>query len=291
MIAAPAPHRTRLPLAAAGAALALLGLSACGGGDELAPPDPQVEGPGMAVVQLGGVEVGSTPLVTSGLASTRDLTVEAAGEVVTFEGDPPVARLSRTDLAPSVPGPCEVSVVQTADPTQSYTQGCDYSIDSNNGLLQSMEPDPAVDCDGDGELPDGIPAGTEVTVDYCYFDAVYTVAVGIALPEGDFFELDFHNIPAGTSENLSTSRLAATAPGDGSLAYFATAAQDLTILNGARFTAVDDPAMNLATIIAADLSNALNPCIEGTVVTAVRNDSTGEQTVLEVDFDDPDCPL
>ena len=278
------PRLRRLSAALLSAAAALALLTACGGGDELAPPDPVAEGSGLAVVTLDGVEVGSSPLVSSGLASSQDLTVGETGEVVTFEGDPPTATLSRDNLAPDNP-PCAFIVTQTAPPMGLYGAGIDYDVDFNNGVFTARLVDP-----GDPSMGYRIPDGTEVTVDYCYFDTVYSLNVGITLPQGDYFTVTLFNLPGGASGMRTTNQAAGAAPPDGSFAFVMAAAQDLTILGGGRFILLDDPAVNEATVVSSDLSNLLNPCVEGRAVGLVQNTRDGSQAVLEVNFDDPECP-
>lgn len=272
--------RIRVALAATLAVAVLPALLGCGGGDELSPPVPVATGSGMATVTLGGVDLGETPLVRAVISEAADSIVPITGEAVTFAGDPPVADLSRRNMAPDLP-PCQLVVEDASAPGTFYFAGADFQVDFVNGSLTA--------------LPDGlggylVPDGTAVSVNYCALETIFSVAVGVTLPAGDSVGLTFYNLPAGASGMRNTNVTANSPPSDGSFAWNVAAITDLTLLNSTDYRLVDDPAQNDGTIIAADLTNRLNPCLEGRVVAVMEEEQTRDEYLLEVNFNDPECP-
>jgi hypothetical protein len=234
----------------------------------------------MASVRLGGSDLGETPLVTAIISDSADSVRLITGEAVSFTGDPPLAQLSGRNLAPDNP-PCQFVVEDVNAPGTFYLAGVDFDPDFVSGQLTARD-------DGLGGYQ--IPDGTAVTVSYCVLEPIYTVDVGVTLPEGDSISLTFFNIPSGASGMRNTNVTANTSPPDGSFAWTVAAITDLTVLNSTDYRLVDDLAQNDGTVVSADVTNLLNPCLEGRVVAVMEQEETREEFLLEVNFSDPECP-
>lgn len=277
------------PLALAGALGAVV-LVGCGGGTEIAPSEPDVEGTGFASVSLDGVDLGSTRLVSSGVSDTLSLTTQVVGETVTFGGDD-TAQLANGNISQGavfrVAGLGGAPVYAEWD---DVLLTGDYRIDRTTGLLTR-------------EATGAIPAGDTVEVRYTFLTDHYSVTMGIVIALGARIEVNVHNLLVGEMAPITITQTSSAPLGDGTKTFTVDAETEQTILVGrGRFITVDacstdtDPAncpvMNAVDVTMLDATNALNPCIGGSLAATVQDLNDSDSTnrhVLLVDFDDPDC--
>ena len=255
----------------------------CGGGSEVAPANPIVRGDGSASIELDGVALPPTETVMTIVSEVGNLAVPVT-ETVTLVGD--VAQLSRVPLSPTAP----VTVTGVGS-TPTYTPVDDYSVNTSLGVL-TRNPTGA------------IPANGTVVVSYTYNQRLVTVELGATLVSGADASVRVFNLQPPTGGPLTINTGASSPPGDGSLAFATSLQTGLVQSTGqAVYVMVDNcsapptdpidcPVRNELTLLAYDISNELNPCIEGSLRATVHDSRSTDPTsrsVLEMTFDDPDC--
>ena len=274
------------------AVLAAWVLVGCGGGVEVAAPTPDVNGTGLGQATLDGVDKGQTEQVTAIIAGTSGRTVAVTGEIVTFDA----TGFVRLQNYPLTLDP--IVLVDPADPTNPFTRGadqasceadptsCDYWVeDANAGVLGRRITTP----------PSAIPLGVPLTISYSYTQTLLTVVVDLAFAvQGENIRITAFNLATDTTGPLPAILVrTASAPTDGSWAFDARVQTGLLRPTGRQdFVVVDGATANSLTITGADLSNVVNPCIQGRL-TAGMEDSVNPDplnpVLLEVTFDDSDC--
>lgn len=277
-------------MAAALGALAVSAIVGCGGGVEVAPPTPDVNGTGLGQATLDGVDRGQTEQVTAIVAGTVGQTVAVTGEVVTFDA----TGFVRLQNFPLTLDP--VVLVDPLDPTNPFTRGADQA---------SCEADPA-NCDfwvhemNAGVLgrrattpPPAIPIGP-LSVSYSYTQTLLTVVVDLAYAaQGENIRVTVFNVETNATGPFSTSLRASSPPAGAVKAYDARVQTGLLEPSGRQDFAVVDPhPSNRLDVTGVDLSNLLNPCIQGHLVTAMTdslNPDPANPVILDVTFDDSDC--
>jgi hypothetical protein len=268
-------------LALAGAAMLLM---SCGGGTEVAPASPVVEGPGSAAVRLGGNDLGATQLVSAGIADQATVLTAVTGELVTFSAaTPSIARLAHGGVAPN-PSPALYSD-PPPPPVATYNRGvdelscgpCDYWVHNVAGVLQRN--------------PSGaVPTGTPVPFDYTYNARLLEVSVGVAFSAGSSIRIIVHNVPSDAGPTITATRVTEARIGASPqpVTFWVIATTGLNTPVPVTQTAVDDPA-NQIVIDQLDLTNEGNPCVGGHFTVNVRQTLTDPLVLLDGDFVAPGC--
>jgi hypothetical protein len=263
-------------------------LAGCGGGTDIAPSQPLPPGTGMASASLAGADFGSTQLVRAlieGVAPGSGQRIVVTDEVATVAPDG-LVRLANGALLLE-----PVTVTEGGGPAlaQGADAGactpCDFWVqDDVLGVLRvsttgSLQP------------------GDVVEVDYAYERQPLSVTVGVNFALGRSIQIRLFNVDADQTGPLTVTTISPSAPGGPSfpIAFTYGVAVDLTQFQVQTFNAFDDPADpadNVLEITGMDLTNSLNPCIEGRlngfVLDAAQPDPTNPYPI-SVTFSDPDC--
>jgi hypothetical protein len=280
------PRRAASPFVALAAVVVAAALSACGGGSEVAPSTPIVEATGMATASIGGASLGGSELVTCGITRTSQAPAVVTDEVVTF-----TAGTTRLANAPIVAGGVPIELFSGPGRTGTpYQEGTDFTATRSVGVLTRI---------AGSALPDGTP----LYASYTYLASRHDVEIGLTFPAGQWITLTVFNLTPTTPVPVTITASSITAPGDGSLAFHAAAATNLTEL--ATRTAyllvtecstvmdpVSCPAANQLVLESFDLTNVLNPCIAGSVRGTLSDENDRDpsnRAVLDATFDDPSC--
>ncbi|MEM7248947.1 MAG: hypothetical protein AAF533_26710 [Acidobacteriota bacterium] len=276
---------TRLLAIAATCGLLSLTLG-CGGGTDVAPANPSVEGSGSSSISLDGMVTGTSPLVSTVVTVPTGTPANVMmTEQVTFTGSPPVANLSRSNV---VAAGGMAPQARLLDGTM-LLQATDYNVDAAIGRLVAVEPGPIMD-------------GTVVEVDYFFAEVLQTLTISVAVPAGDTLEIIVYNvpevIPPGTV--VEQSGLSAPSREDG-MAFQVRYGIDQPEIVGSDSLLIDlncDPDAPMMECLGVnrltfttDFSNLVDPCSMGSVQATVESETRpGRRFFLEADFDDPVCP-
>jgi hypothetical protein len=170
----------------------------CGGGTDIAPSSPVIEGEGFASATLAGRDFGASTQIDAGVSGVQN-DVRTATDLLTIRPDG-YGVLSHGLLASLI------VTVTGASGTPTYCQGqnagcvgvptcaippspvatipCDFWVaDATQGLLQVS--------------PSGtLPAGTAVSASYSYNERLLTLSIGLTFPSGQFISLVVFNLPS-----------------------------------------------------------------------------------------------
>jgi len=265
-------------------------LMRCGGGTEVAPATPVVEGPGSAAAQLGGDDLGATQLVAAGIAGEAAALTNVVGEVVTFAAATPpapsIARLAHGQVATN-PSPVLYSdpppppiATYLRGPDEASCGACNYWLHNLAGVLERKN-DPS----------NPLPTGTPLLFDYTYNARLLELSVGLTFAAGSNISIIIHNVPSDarptlTATGVSESRVP-TAPYP--VTFWVVATTSLNAPVPLTQTSMDDGSgVNQLVIDQLDLTNEGNPCVGGHLTVTVR-DGVSTPVLLDSDFVSPGC--
>jgi hypothetical protein len=273
--------------AAALASLLVFGaLSGCGGGVDVAPSTPSIDGSGMAVANFAGADQGQTRQVSAIVSASRQQVVGVVGETVTLDAAG-FGRVANIPMSSTV-------AVGLNGPGGPYTQGADGATCAADPACQFWVEDSAAGVLGRSAAASSpIPTGVPLTVSYSYFSTFLDVTVSVNYGAlGEDITVSAFNIGSTESGPYSTIVQAAAAPADGSKAFDARVRAQLLQPTGQQDFEVVPSAIDRLDVTSVNLTNQLNPCISGHLVTAMTdrlNPDPLNPVTLDVTFDDSNC--
>jgi hypothetical protein len=274
-------------LGAASFAAASLLLGGCGGGTDIAPSDPIIEGQGFAAGALGSRDFGESSQVDAGVASVQASAATATNEAVTIRADgygvlahgllsSPIVTLTGPG---GVPTYCQgLTAACAGTPTCGVppTIPCDFWLaDAGAGLIQVS--------------PTGtIAPGSTVEADYSYNSRLLTIDIGVTFPSGQFLTILVYHVPSVVSLPLDLTQTVSSPPSAPYPMAFSVILQTNLTTSGSReiLTSIDTPG-NLLHFTRLDLSNEGEPCLEGTLNVTV--DASPTPLVVTASFRTPGC--
>ena len=278
--------QARVIVGAASFAAASLLLGGCGGGTDIAPSDPLIEGQGFAAGALGSRDFGESSQIDAGVASVQASAATATNEPVTIRPDgyglfqhgllsSPIIGLTGPGGAPVYCQGLTASCVGTPTCGVPPTTPCDFWLaDATAGLIQVS--------------PTGtIPPGAVVEADYSYNSRLLTIDIGITFPSGQFLTIIVYHVPSVVSLPLDLTQTVSSPPPSPYPMAFAVILQTNLATSGDRevLTSIDTPG-NLLHFTRLDLTNEGSPCLEGTL--NVTMDGAPSQ-VVTASFRTPGC--
>ena len=263
-------------------ALATLG---CGGGTEVAPPTPLVDGDGLAQASLDGVSRGETRIVSAIVSSSTTQAVPVAGEVVQF---------GASQFLTTANHPLTLTPVTLTGPGGPYSAGVDQASCAADPTCQFWVED--YNAGAIGRNPSAtspIPTGVPLSISYEWSKTLLSVEVSITYGNiGEFITILVHDIGRDETGPFTVTAVSAAPPADGSKAFDATMTTGLLQPTGQQQFVVVADVGNHVDVTEVNLTNSLNPCIQGHLVTAVTdsvNPDPANPNHLDVTFDDSDC--
>lgn len=282
----------------AGVALAVTGCAwivACGGGTDIAPSEPSIDGVGSASVLLGTLDLGASTQVDAGVSGVVNAPGTVTDEVVTVRPDgfivlangslsSPIVTLTGPGGAPTycqgVNAACVGTPTCAVPPSTTPTIPCDFWLaDASVGLLQ-VSPS--------GTIP-AAPATLEA--DYSFSNRLLTLGVGVTFPNGQFVTLTIFNLASTAVPPRTINLTVSTAPAaPHPEAFYVSAQTNLTRPTGRElFTTIEGDPANTLTLTDIDLTNEANPCVAGTGSVQVRSDADPTPVTLDFSFAAPGC--
>lgn len=286
-MAQPIPRIRRItgPIAALACALAAATIFGCGGGTEVAPPSPVVDGDGFAQASLDGVSRGETRVVSAVVASGTTRAVQVVGEVVQFGASPFLSTANR---------PMTLTPVVLTGPGGPYVAGVDQATCTADPNCQYWVEDYAAGAIGrNASATSPIPTGVPLSLTYEWSETLQSVQISVSYGNvGEDILVWVHNVGRDETGPFTVTVQSAGAPADGSKAYNAAMRTGLLQPTGQKVYGVVADAGNRLDITGVDLSNVLNPCIQGHLVSAMTDTldpDPANPNHLDVTFDDSDC--
>ena len=275
---------------ASGCVAASLLLSGCGGGTEVAPPTPLVDGNGFAQATFDGVSRGETEIVSAVVAgaSTRPRTV--VGEAAQFPATGVLTLANR----PMTLTPVTLTGPGGTGPGGSYLQGVDETTCTADPTCQFWVEDYNAGVLGrNATASSPIPTAVPLSVNYEWSETLQSLQISITYGNlGEDIRIWVHNVARTETGPFTVTVQSGGAPADGSKAFDAQMNTGMLQPTGQKvFGVVSDPG-NRLDITGVDLSNLLAPCIQGHLVTAMTDTldpNPASPNHLDCTFDDSDC--
>lgn len=271
----------RLPASLALACLALtLG---CGGGTDIAPSAPVVEGDGFAQATVAARDFGRTEQLSAGVQSVQNVVTTATDEVVSF-GTNGFANLAHGSLSSLIvvltgPGGAPVHVQGPTSACVSDVPPCDFWLeDVAAGVLQARTGGP-------------IPAApATLLADYSYNARLLTVTIGVTFPDGQYVTIQVFHLADGMPVPLTILPVVDSPPATPYPLAFNVVVQTNLTTSGSRevLQAFDDPANSL-TVTRLDLTNEALPCVAGDLTVKLRVSGNPTEYDMDCSFEAPGC--
>lgn len=287
VLARPAARRPRCTVAF----LAAVGLTslACGGGTDVAPPTPVVDGLGFAQASLDGVSRGDTEVVSSVVSGSTTRRASVVGEVVQFGATPYLTAANR----PMTPATAPPPLVLTG-PGGPYVLGASAVDCAADPACQFWVEDYEVSALGrNATATNPIPTGVPLSLSYDWLESLQSVQVSIVYGAlGEDIRVQVHNVGRNETGPFSVTAQSSAPPADGSKAFDALMRQGMLEASGQRrLQVVADPG-NRVDVTGIDLSNTLDPCIQGRATVLLTDPDNADplnRSLLDVTFDDSNC--
>lgn len=271
-------------IAASCVATSLL-LSGCGGGTDVAPPTPLVDGNGFAQATFDGVSRGETEIVSAVVAGASTRPVTVVGEAAQFPATGVLMLANR---------PMTLTPVTVTGPGGPYSQGVDEATCTADPTCQFWVEDYNAGVLGRNPTASSpIPTAVPLSVNYEWSETLQSIQVSVTYGNlGEDIRIWVHNIARTETGPFTVTVQSTGAPADGSKAFDAQMNTGMLEPTGQKsFGVVADPG-NRLDITGVDLSNSLAPCIQGHLVTAMTdtlNPDPANPNHLDCTFDDSDC--